>query len=215
MGDIWSFTTELAFSDASFVNQNLAEDTLEVGETMSVDIILKNTGESIWDASKGQFSLGSQNPENNRDWGISKVLFETEELVLPGDEKTFTFNVTAPNTPGNYDFQWQMQNQEGWFGNPTDNVVIMVQSTVGISDQLEENQILISNPANSGKIRVQVSYIEEPLVISIFSLEGRIVYQTKSSAQITEINISDFDKGLYLVRVQNKEAQNKALILLE
>ena len=182
---------------------------------MSVDVILKNTGESTWDASKGQFSLGSQNPENNSDWGISKLLLENEELILPGDEKTFTLNVTAPNTPGNYDFQWQMQNQDGWFGNPTDNVVITVQSTVGISDHLEENQILISNPANSGKIKVQVVYVEEPLVISIFSMEGRIVYQTKSSARITEINISDYDKGLYLVRVQNSNSYNKALILLD
>jgi len=215
VGDTWSFTTELAFSDALFVSQAIPGDTVTPGEKMSVDVVLKNTGESTWDASKGQFSLGSQNPENNSDWGISKVLLENEELVLPGDNKTFTFNVTAPNTPGNYDFQWQMQNQEGWFGNPTDNVVITVQSTVGISDHLAENQILISNPANSGKIKVQVAYIEEPLVISIFSLEGRIVYQTRSSSQITEINISDYDKGLYLVRVQNSNAYNKALILLD
>ncbi len=43
--------------------------------------------------------MGSQNPESNKAWGISKVLLENEELVLPGDEKTFAFNVTAPYTP--------------------------------------------------------------------------------------------------------------------
>ncbi len=62
---------------------------------------------------------------------------------------------------------------------------------------------------------VQVAYTEEPLVISISSIEGRIVHQTISSARLTEINISEFDKGLYLVRVQNRDAYNRALILLE
>ncbi|MCP4312089.1 MAG: T9SS type A sorting domain-containing protein [Bacteroidetes bacterium] len=215
VGDIWSFTTEIAFSDAAFVSQNIPEDTLHTGESMSVDVVLKNTGESTWDSASGQFSLGSQNPENNNEWGISKVFLANEELVLPGDEITFAFNVIAPDTPGEYNFQWKMQNQDGWFGASTDNVLITVYIPVGIEQRVEENQILISNPANSGIIMVQVDYIEEPLVISIFSIEGKMVHQTKSSALHTEINISEFNQGLYLVRVQNRDMYNKALILLE
>ncbi len=215
VGDIWSFTSELAYSDAAFVNQNIPEDTLHTGESMSVEVILRNTGESTWDASKGQFSLGSQNPENNYEWRINKVELENDELVLPGDEKTFAFEVTAPGLPGNYDFQWRMQNQDGWFGASTNNVVITVFDAVGILDHVAESQIQISHPANSGIIKVKVENVQDALVISIFSIEGKLVHQTKSSASLTEINISDFDKGLYLVRVQNKEAYNKALILLE
>ncbi len=215
VGDTWSFTTALAFSDALFLSQSIPGDTIAPGEMMSVDVMMKNTGESTWDASKGQFSLGSQNPENNSDWGISKVLLENEELVLPGDEKTFTFEVTAPGNPGDYNFQWQMQNQDGWFGNPTGNVVIAVVSTVGLEDHINDNRILISNPGNLGKVSVQVPYLKESLLISVFSLEGRILHQMKSSALVTEINISDFDKGMYLVSVQNGEAHEKTLILLQ
>jgi hypothetical protein len=94
-------------------------------------------------------------------------------------------------------------------------VVITVQTAVGISDQLAENQILISNPANSGKVKVQVVYMVEPLVISIYSMEGRMVHQAKSTTPLTEINISEYNKGLYLVSVQSGEVYNKALILLE
>ncbi len=215
VGDTWSFTTGIAFSDAAFVSQTIPADTLATGETMAVDVLLKNTGESTWDASKGSFSLGSQNPEDNIDWGINKVELDNGELVLPGDEKTFTFNITAPGTPGSYDFQWRMQNQEGWFGAPTENVVISVYIPVGIDRHVQENQILISNPGNSGRVKVQVAHMEEPLLISILTIDGRIVHQRKSSAHLTEINISDLNKGLYLVSVQNGEATNKALILLE
>jgi hypothetical protein len=215
VGDVWSFTSEIGFSNAAFVSHVIPEDTIGTSESQVVAVTLKNTGERTWDASKGFFSLRSQNPENNNYWGISKVLLVSEELVLPGDEKTFIFQIAAPDLPGDYNFQWMMQNQEGWFGNPTDNVVINVQSTVGINDQREVNPIVISNPANSGKIMVQVAYIKEPLVISVFSMEGRIVHQTKSSALLTEINIADFDSGMYLVKVQSGEEFNKALILLE
>lgn len=80
---------------------------------------------------------------------------------------------------------------------------------------IDKSTISISNPANSGRIRVKVESIQEPFIISVISMEGRMLHQTKSSALITEINISEFRKGIYLVRVHNSHAANKALILLE
>ena len=39
------------------------------------------------------------------------------DSIVPGDEKTFTFDVTVPEADGIYNFQWQMvQEGEEWFG---------------------------------------------------------------------------------------------------
>jgi hypothetical protein len=43
--------------------------------------------------------------------------------VAPGQEKTFRFAVTPPVTPGTYNFQWRMvQEQVEWFGENSHNV---------------------------------------------------------------------------------------------
>jgi hypothetical protein len=47
-----------------------------------------------------------------------------------GSTKTFTFNVTAPTSPGSYDFQWRMvQDAVEWFGEYTSNVAVLVVTT--------------------------------------------------------------------------------------
>ena len=48
-------------------------------------------------------------------WGLNRV--ELAEVVGPGQYIWFRFNVTAPQTPGEYQFSWRMV-QEGreWFG---------------------------------------------------------------------------------------------------
>jgi hypothetical protein len=44
--------------------------------------------------------------------------------------KTFTFNVTAPISPGSYDFQWRMvQDAVEWFGEYTPNIAVLVVTT--------------------------------------------------------------------------------------
>lgn len=215
VGDVWNFSTEIAYSDAAFVSQEIPLDTLSTGESISVELVYKNTGESSWTASKGEFALGSQDPEDNTIWGLDRVRLENDEAVLPGEEKTFIFSITAPDTPGEYSFQWKMKNQDGWFGAPSNQLVIPVQIPVGIAHAGTGDRIKISNPANSGRVEVKVSELREVLLISILSMDGKILHQLKSSAIRTQMNISHFDQGMYLVRVQDGDLVKNELILLE
>jgi hypothetical protein len=48
--------------------------------------------------------------------------------VAPGQEAVVTWTVSAPTTPGNYNFQWRMLNVGvEWFGPLSTNVVVNVQ----------------------------------------------------------------------------------------
>jgi hypothetical protein len=100
------------------------------GQQYTVSVSMKNTGSTTW-TSTTNFRLGSQNPRDNTTWlkPANRVNLASGDSIATNQTKTFTFTVTAPSTPGTYNFQWQMV-QEGvaWFGDMTQNVAVNVQA---------------------------------------------------------------------------------------
>ena len=85
---------------------------------------MKNTGTTTWSAANNH-KLGSQNPADNTTWGTSRATLAAS--VAPGAQYTFTYNVTAPATPGTHNFQWGMIREgTGWFGANTPNAAVNV-----------------------------------------------------------------------------------------
>src|SRR5262245_9959528 len=116
-----------AANDAAFVSQNVPL-ALNPGATASVTITMRNRGTATWDPSADYF-LGSANPLNNFTWGIARV--PLPHAVSANQTVQFTFDITAPETPGYYDFRWQMvQEFVEWFGGPTANLRIIVAEPV-------------------------------------------------------------------------------------
>ena len=110
-------------NDAQFVREDVPS-YMVVGRTYPVAVVVKNSGNSTWTSE--QFNLGAQNPPDNALWG-RRIKLAPGETVLPGQEKTFAFAVTAPQTPGTFNFQWRMlKENSSWFGEITDNVPISV-----------------------------------------------------------------------------------------
>jgi hypothetical protein len=115
--------TVLSWSNnAEFVSQTV-RTTMYAGEGYAVSVTMRNTGNSTWPANS-IIKLGSQNPQDNMTWGMSRV--QLTQSVPPGGQVTFNFTVSAPG-PGKWNFQWRMV-QEGveWFGALTPNVVVTV-----------------------------------------------------------------------------------------
>ncbi|MGH7674437.1 MAG: NBR1-Ig-like domain-containing protein [Gemmatimonadales bacterium] len=104
------------------------------GQTQHVFIIMRNTGSTTWTRA-GEYKLGSQHPQDNVRWGTNRVYLEPGDATAPGQTKTFEFEITAPTTPGTYDFQWRMvQDGVEWFGAQTPNVRIAVQPPARAND---------------------------------------------------------------------------------
>ncbi len=120
--EAWPLIDWHVFSDqcdrynyASFVSQDISNlVTGNMGTTVPVSVTMKNTGGSTWEA--GEYVLGSAAPRDNTVWGTNRVVMTPEESVLPGEEKTFTFDVDVPSADGSYYFQWQMLHNSDWFG---------------------------------------------------------------------------------------------------
>ena len=107
---------------AGFVSQTVSTSMI-AGHTYSVSVTMANTGTTTWAA--GTYYLGSINPQGNTTWGLNRV--NVAAPVAPGANASFSFNVTAPVTTGNHNFQWQMaKDAVGFFGSGSTNLVIGV-----------------------------------------------------------------------------------------
>lgn len=120
---------------SEFVSQQNLPFTMGLGTKVMASVTMKNIGTSTWTKASGYF-LGSQNPQDNNNWGINRVGLNDNDAILPGEEKTFEFEITAPLISGNKNFQWKMlQDNEEWFGAFSANKIIVVGSD---SDYLDD-----------------------------------------------------------------------------
>jgi hypothetical protein len=115
-------------SNAWFVSENVTGPFV-TGQPVQVVVTMKNIGTTLWTSkSPNPFRLGSQSPQDNSIWGLNRV--ELPNDVAPGQSVQFVFNVTPPQTPGVYDFQWRMvQELISWFGQFTPRERIFDQSS--------------------------------------------------------------------------------------
>jgi len=117
--------TAFAANGAAFVSQSVPT-AMVAGQTYSVSVTMTNTGSTAWTAL-AKHKLGAQNPQDNWNWGMSRVEMSSGDYIAYGKSKTFTFNITAPSNPGTYNFQWKMvQENVQWFGSPSNNVAVSV-----------------------------------------------------------------------------------------
>ncbi|MEA2553801.1 MAG: hypothetical protein QOJ65_1977 [Fimbriimonadaceae bacterium] len=111
--------------DAHFVSQNVPT-TMIVGHQYTVSVTMHNAGYTTW-THAGGYRLLAFNPSGTNRWGIDRMFIPSNVSVAPDDMFTFNGTVTAPSTPGTYNFQWRMLlNSVGTFGMPSDNVVVTV-----------------------------------------------------------------------------------------
>ncbi|HBB89635.1 MAG TPA: hypothetical protein DC047_18670 [Blastocatellia bacterium] len=96
--------------------------TMIAGQSYSLSVRLLNSGSNTW-TTAAHYNLGSAN--DNGAWGLYRVALTGP--VAPNEEVTFNFTVTAPATPGSYNFQWRMvQDYVEWFGDYSTNVPVVV-----------------------------------------------------------------------------------------
>jgi hypothetical protein len=110
--------------DAAFVAQDVPS-TMAAGQAYTVNVTMRNSGTTSWTAAAG-YRLNSRGPYDNTTWGVNRIPLAAGESVAPGQEKTFTFTMTAPTTPGTYLSRWSMAVGTGPFGATTPDVNVTV-----------------------------------------------------------------------------------------
>ena len=103
-----------AVADRSEIVSADTPESMEMGQSYSMTVKVKNTGRSTWTRAQ-HYALAAR----QRNWGVQRVELENAEKIAPGETATFKFRVTAPQQASSHDFQWQMQHDERFFGAPT------------------------------------------------------------------------------------------------
>jgi|GEM_PF-5159189 len=134
--------------DAVFVSQTPPPSTVIAGHTYPVSVTMKNTGTTTWTTGPAQassqptgYALVAQNPGGTNQWNTAPGLSYYNNgvpisatgaaSVAPGQLVTFNYTITAPATPGSYNFQWQMLHlYVAFFGDQTPNVPVQVTAPV-------------------------------------------------------------------------------------
>ena len=114
------FTIEVvgvSSDDASFVSYADVPSTMAAGSSATVTVRMRNAGMTTW-TSAGGYALGSQRPDDNETWGLSRAPLPAD--VAPKETVDFTFEIKAPEEVGGHKFRWKMvRGADGWFGRKT------------------------------------------------------------------------------------------------
>jgi len=171
--------------DAQFISQNAPPSSMLPGQTFLASVTMKNSGTNTWTDANG-YRLGSQNPQNNLNWGLNRANLSSSESIAEGQSKTFTFLITSPSTPGTYNFQWRMVKDSAtplWFGDASSNVVVQVSSFIagcvgGVPDGYctsTENQTACPGDCNTTVSMTPNAnlIVGQPVVIGVKFADGR------------------------------------------
>ncbi|GEM_PF-3087554 len=131
LGTVSSYTGGSQGNSAQFVSQ-IVPPMIEANHNYYMSVTMKNTGTTTW-TRDGNYFLGSQNPQDNNNWGSSlipaaRLPLAFTDPIKPGESATFTFfPIRAPANAGIYNFQWRMvQEFKEWFGDFTPNVPVTI-----------------------------------------------------------------------------------------
>jgi Putative peptidoglycan binding domain len=108
--------------------------TVTIGQLFSANVQIQNLGTAVWTPGGGNpYRLGSSSPHDNNTWGVGRV--ELAGPVSQGALANFTFNATAPTTPGIYSFDWQMVREaKTWIpGGCTSGTTVTVNAPAPVS----------------------------------------------------------------------------------
>lgn len=193
-------------NNAAFVSLEVPEFTS--GDTVSVSITMENTGVTAW-TNTGQFKLGSRGPADNVNWGLKRVDLAEGDSIVPGAEKTFTFDVSVPEADGIFIFQWQMiQDGEEWFGAKSELKQIISGNPGSYLDDCDKNTNWNSSSALSlnttdqqqGTGCLQFSAASTDEYKKVFSTP----YNSRGSAETTELKFWYYVSDVTLLESNNQ-----------
>ena len=100
----------------------LVPDQVSVGASFTAVIQVKNIGRTTWSRASG-YHLATVEPNV---WNIERLELDDAAHIAPDEVATFKVVLTAPNSTGEYPFEWQMRHKKTYFGQPTPLVNVRV-----------------------------------------------------------------------------------------
>jgi hypothetical protein len=109
---------------ASFFSADLPKEMV-AGETYNASVTMLNTGKTSWTPGYQWLTFFDSKTDASINLaGIDRIGLDRE--IKPGENVTLNFTLTAPESPGAYNYQWRMANASGTFGELTETMRLYV-----------------------------------------------------------------------------------------
>lgn len=116
-------STSPRYNNSVYISQSIPGN-MSAGKTYGVSVTMKNTGQSVWKSGNYNLKLSGVSESISRTWSVNSV--DVNSSVGAGESVVFNFSLTAPESEGNYNMQWQMAEGNSYFGENTMNIPIVV-----------------------------------------------------------------------------------------
>lgn len=124
-----------------------APSSVNSGQTFIASVSMRNSGTKPWTNDSTPHKLGSQNPQDNLRWGLSRVSLPFDP-VNPGQTATFNFSATAPVAAGTYTFDWKMVEESvEWFGETCSKPITVSPVVPPLSCSAVASNVNVGQPA--------------------------------------------------------------------
>ncbi len=203
--ELWIYSPELL---ASGYQSGQTYNIIVIGLSETANKFgFEATAESSDGTKVGTFAPGPMNLNKltNNNKAVTHTAAGTFPLS-PGEGTSWFFTWTAPATStGMITFYAAINAANGNGANTGDQINLSsfsVSPAVGISENNSIESILVyPNPA-SGKVTIQSQNLSGR--IEVLNLHGQIIYSTETTDQITTIDVSGYQKGIYFIRIGNE-----------
>ncbi len=223
-GDSYTLTLPEGMESYTWSDGTTGTNSLEVTQSGSYSVTVTNS-----DGDKGADTVNVTVHElPDVDLGGDKTLKEDESVTLdPGDFSSYlwqdnstssTFVVLASDYGvGTHKFWVQVTDDNTC--QASDTISITIQESTGIFAGKDKARVLIyPNPARD-KLTIEFSNMSgKESVLSIISIDGSMIFnkklKNKKKQFIEEIDLSEFSRGVYLIRlISDKKVSTKRLII--
>lgn len=178
------------------------------------------TGSSATVIPAGGFKLiwaddSTQTGPLHLNFKLSSTSGEFIGLYYQSTELLLVDSITFPPLTANFSFGRLEDGGPVWveFGDAVTTPNASNQ-TSGFSELIENEMMLFPNPSNE-RITVSVPKFETGTLISIYSVEGKLVKQVKMESNSTIVATNDLANGLYIVQLNNGKATVSKKLVVE
>ncbi len=196
--------------DASrFVGQTVAgardpaQVELDPGERFRFEATFENAGSTAWTRADA-YRLGTQDPQDNRVFGESRLPLAAADRIAPGGRRTFVAELTAPATPGRHILAWRLV-REGvaWFGEATPAVEVRVRASAAVRFERAIYRVgesegavllgLVREGSLAGEVSVDVATADRAATAGpdYVALAGPVVFADGESRRLVTIHVVD------------------------
>lgn len=146
------------------------------------------------------FNVSAENAQQYQ-WQVSsdngQIFTDIEDNEVYSNSTSPTLSVLTSENLNNNLFRCVVSN--GWTEIISDAATLTVVETTGINDQKESQINIYPNPVSD--ILYYTTNEDKPVLIQIFDLTGKLMRTKKATEKEGTINISELNKGIYLVKI--------------